>query len=329
VLAGSCQKADDCELSHQCVTATAGACATATCRQCAGAGVCLALPHIPGKSACGVTIYTTADRPAPTPGSDGKITVRTAQPIFSAGPVYVVVHDNKDDQFDPAVSYSLDVRVAPEPDPMDNSTDPAARNNFYNPNRPREEKPGAEPDLTPQKPRAKDITAQIMAGTPVAGYISYQSDEDWFWFNHPCPGADCGLIFEYVQPGPSPVRPAFLLRTSDLNLHESWTYTKTTPTTAPVTDTFGDGDCTECSFASKKHTTGNASDAATPATPYKYYLQVRDVGTDDWDFGTTGRYEFRLKAITTGCPASCSQHGAGICECWCQATNQCPAGPAL
>jgi hypothetical protein len=125
------------------------------------------------------------------------------------------------------------------------------------------------------------------------------------------------------------VRPAFLLRRSDLGLHESWTYTGTTPTTAPVTDIFGDGDCTECSFASAKHSTGVASDAATPATPYKYYLQVRDVGTDDWDFAASGRYEFRLKTITTGCPASCSQHGAGICECWCQAKNMCPAGPAL
>jgi hypothetical protein len=329
VLAKSCQEADDCELSHQCVAATSGACATATCRQCGGAGVCLALPDSPGKSACGVTIYTTADRPAPMPGSDGKITVRTAQPVFSPGPVFVVVHDNKDDQYDPAVAYTLDVRATPEPDPLDNSTDPAARNNFYNPNKFIGEKPGAEPDLTPQKARAKDISAQIVAGTSVSGYISYQSDEDWFWFNHPCPGKDCGLVFEYVQPGPSPVRPAFLLRRSDLGLHESWTYTGTTPTTAPVTDIFGDGDCTECSFASKKHGESAASDAATPATPYKYYLQVRDVGADDWDFSASGRYEFRLKAITTGCPASCSEHGAAVCECWCQAKNQCPAGPPL
>jgi hypothetical protein len=322
VLSKTCQKDEDCELSHQCVSATSGACTSATCRKCAGAGVCLALPDSPGQSVCGVTVYTARD-------TKHQNVVRTAQPIFSAGPVYVVVHDNKDDQYDAAATYSLDVRVAPEPDPMDNSTDPAARNNFYNPNKPIEEKPGEEPDLTPQKARAKDITAQIMAGTSVSGFISYQTDEDWFWFNHPCPGADCGLVFEYVQPGPSPVRPAFLLRRSDLGLHESWTYTGTTPTTAPITDIFGDGDCTECSFASKKHSTGAASDAATPATPYKYYLQVRDVGTDDWDFTASGRYEFRLKTITTGCPASCSEHGTGICECWCQAKGLCPEGPAL
>jgi hypothetical protein len=323
VLAGSCKENDDCELSHQCVAATAGACATATCRQCVGAGVCLALPDSPGKSVCGVTIFSSADSEnAPKPGSDGKIVVRTAQPVFNAGPVYVIAHDIQDDQYDPAAAYTLDVRVVPEPDPMDNSTDPAARNNFYNP------KPIQKTELAPNKARAKDITAQIMAGTSVSGYISYQSDEDWFWFNHPCPGTDCGLVFEWVQPGPSPVRPVFFMRTSDLNLHESWTYTGTIPTTAPITDSFGDGDCTECSFAAKKHSAGSATDASA-ATPYRYYLQIRDAGADDWDFAASGKYEFRLKTINPGCPASCSEMGAGTCGCYCKSKNQCVPGPDL
>jgi hypothetical protein len=324
VLAGSCQEDDDCELSHQCVAATAGACATATCRQCVGAGVCLALPDSPGKSACGVTLFSARDTDGgQKTGGDGKNTVRTAQPIFNAGPVFVVVHDNKDDQYDPAAAYSLDVKVVPEPDPMDNSTDPAARNNFYNPY------PIQKTDLGPNKKRAKDITAQITAQTSVSGFISYQSDEDWFWFNHPCPGADCGLVFEWVQPGPSSVRPVFFMRTSGLDLHESWTYTGTMPTTGPISGVFGDGGCEECSFAAKKHGAGSSNDAGTAATPYKYYLQVRDAGADDWDFGTSGRYEFRLKTITQGCPASCSELGTGTCGCFCKSQNQCPAGPAL
>jgi hypothetical protein len=316
VLATTCTTDDDCELSHHCIDAKAGACTSTTCRQCAAAGVCLALPDSPGQSACGVTLYSVldADGGAKT-GADGFNTLRTAQPIFTPGPVYVVVHDNKDDQYDPALLYSLDVQVAPEPDAMD-SGEQAARNNYYNPY------PLQSTNLGGSQKRAKDISAQITAGTPVEGYISYQSDEDWFWFSHPCPGTDCGLQFEWLQPASSPVRPVFFLRREDLGLHESWTYTGTLPTDAPITDVFGDGNCAECSFASAKH-------VASGTTPYKYYLQVRDAGADDWDFSANGRYQFRLKTVTPGCPASCSEEGTGICECFCKAQNQCPAGPAF
>jgi hypothetical protein len=315
VLAGSCTTNDDCEFSHQCIVPTAGACASETCRQCAGAGVCLPLPS--GTSACGVTLYSIwdTDGGAKT-AADGLNHVRTAMPVFTAGPVYVVVHDQKDDQYDPATPYTLEVSASPEPDPADATADPTKRNNFFNPY------PIQATKLTPNRARAVDITAQITAGTPVTGYLSYQTDEDWFTFNHPCAGADCGLVFEWVQPGPSVARPVFFLRTDSLSLHESWTYRGAMPTTAPVTDVFGDGDCTECSFAAKKH-------EASGTTPYKYYLQVRDVGADDWDFTPSGLYQFRLKTLTPGCPASCSEAGAGTCGCFCKAQNQCPVGDAL
>ena len=328
VLQIACTTDDDCELSHKCVDATAGACTTTACRKCVASNLCLPLPDTPGKSACGVTIFSVHDaNGGMTTGADGKNLVQTAQPIFYAGPVYVVVHDNQDDQYDPKVSYTLDVRVVPEPDPGDASPDPAGRNNFYNPY------PIQTTNLAPSQARAKDITAQINAGTSITGFISYQSDEDWYWFEHPCPGQDCGLVFEYVQPGPSPVRPVFFMRDADLTLHESWTYAGTVPTAAPVTDVFGDGDCTECSFASRKH--GQGMDGGI--VDYRYYLQVRDAGADDWDFGTSGQYQFRLKTVTPGCPASCSEMGnetsSGndapaevICGCFCKAQNQCPAG---
>jgi len=320
VLKVPCTTDDDCEWSHKCVNATAGACTTSACRQCVASNLCLPLPDSPGQSACGVTLFSVHDADGGMKtGADGTNLVQTAQPIFNAGPVYVVVHDNQDDQYDAGVFYTLDVRVVPEPDPGDASSDPAARNNFYNPY------PIQTTNLEPNRARAKDITAQILAGTSIAGFISYQTDEDWYWFSHPCPGTDCGLVFEYVQPGPSPVRPVFFMRTEDLTLHESWTYAGAVPTPAPITDVFGDGDCTECSFASKKH--GAVGDAGTAG--YRYYLQVRDAGADDWDFTASGQYQFRLKTVTPGCPASCSEMGAGTCGCFCKAQNQCPAGLAL
>jgi hypothetical protein len=318
VMKVACTTDDDCEWSHKCVNATAGACTTSACRQCVASGLCLPLPDSPGQSACGVTLFSVRDVDGGMKtGADGINLVQTAQPIFNAGPVFAVVHDNQDDQYDTNVPYTLDLRVVPEPDPGDSSPDPTARNNYYNPY------PIQTTNLAPNRARAKDISAQIMAGTSIDGFISYQTDEDWYWFSHPCPGTDCGLVFEYVQPGPSPVRPVFLMWTEDLTLHESWTYAGQVPTPAPVTDVFGDGDCTECSFAAKKHG-GPATDAG--AVVYKYYLQVRDAGADDWDFAASGRYQFRLKALNPGCPASCSEMGAGTCGCFCKAQNQCPAG---
>ena len=325
VLKVSCTTDDDCELSHQCVNAAAGACTTSACRQCVAAGLCLPLPDSPGQSACGVTLFSVRDADGGMKtGADGSNLVQTAQPIFTAGPVYVIVHDSQDDQYDANVFYTLDVRVVPEPDANDASSDPTGRNNFYNPY------PIQTTNLAPSKARAKDITAQIKAGTSISGFISYQTDEDWYWFSHPCPGQDCGLVFEYVQPGPSPVRPVFFMRDEDLTLHESWTYAGTLPTTAPVTDVFGDGDCTECSFASQKHGVVVDAGVVDGGPPdYRYYLQVRDAGADDWDFSASGQYQFRLKAVTPGCPASCSEMGGGLCGCFCKAQNQCPVGLAF
>lgn len=320
VLSGSCTSNDDCELSHQCVAAQAGACTSATCRQCAGAGVCLPLPDSPGQGACGAILYSALDSDGTTTTTPDGL-VRTAQPVFAAGPVFLSVHDNQDDQYDPAAVYTLSVQVAPEPDALDASTDANARNNYYNPY------PVQATDLRPSQKRAKDISAQLAAGTPVEGWISYQSDEDWFSFTHPCPGINCGLVFEWLQPGPSQVRPVFMMRTESLSLHESWAYGGSLPTTAAITDRFGDGNCTECSFASAQHT-------ASDSTPYRYYLQVRDAGADDWDFSPSGRYQFRLTAMTPGCPLACSEGvssvasidagNAGPCGCYCESIGKCP-----
>lgn len=309
-----CKVDEDCELSHKCMTAdNFKFCKTPPCRLCAGSGTCVPSGAASGPRVCAAIQYTTRDADGGmSVDSTGKNNVRTAQPVFGTGPIYVVVHDFQDQRYDLSTSYDLSLRVAPEPDDNDRGATAAERNNFYNPYL------NQDSNLSPNKARAKDITAEITAGTSVTGYLSYQADEDWYVFDHPCPGQDCGLVFEWVQPGPSPIRPAFLLRSSGLGMHESWTYTGGTPTTSlsgPVTGTFGAGDCRECSFASQKHSG-------------KYYLQVRDVGAAHWDFSGGGKYSFRLKTKSDGCPAQCSEF-AGQCGCYCKELNQCPPGPAL
>ena len=191
------------------------------------------------------------------------------------------------------------------------------RNNFYNPY------PMQDDDLRPSQARARDVSDDLLGGRPITGFLSYSSDEDWFSFRHPCPKMDCGLVFEWTQPGPSAVRVAFLMRRDDLAIHESWTYSGQVPTPAlpgPVTAAFGEGDCHECSFASAKY--GGKS----------YYLQVRAVGGKSWDASGSGAYGFRLKAVNPGCPLNCGEAGTPmmpVCGCYCAALMKCPPGPAL
>lgn len=309
-----CKSDSDCELSHKCLNEdNYKFCKTPPCRLCEGSGACVPLAASTGPRVCAATQYTTRDTDGGmSVDGTGKNRVRTAQPIFSDGPMYVVVHDFQGQRYDLTTGYDLSLRVVPEPDPNDQGVVASDRNNFYDPY------PAQSSDLRPNRSRAKDITAEINAGTAVTGYLSYQGDEDWYSFSHPCAGADCGLVFEFVQPGPSEVRPAFILRKESMEMHESWTYTGATAPKdlgGPVTETFGDGDCRECSFAAKEYSG-------------RYYLQVRDVGADNWDFRAEGKYTFRLKSKTTGCPAQCSEW-AGQCGCFCASLNQCPAAPAL
>jgi hypothetical protein len=312
-----CTEDSDCELSHKCLDNGEYAfCTKSPCRLCEGAGACVPSGAAAGPRVCAAAQYTMWDTDGGTKvdAATGKNRLRTAQPLFGAGPYYVVVHDFQDKRFDTATPYTLALTVSPEPDPNDSSATPEARNNFYNPY------PLQSTDLSPNKSRAKDITAAIAGKTAVTGYLSYAQDEDWYSFTHPCPGLDCGLVFEWTQPGPSEARPAFIIRRDDMGIHESWTYMGSTPTTqlsGPVTGTFGGAgsDCHECSFASKDH-------------QGTYYIQVRDVGQDSWDYSSGGQYSFRLTTQTTGCPTQCSEWSNG-CGCFCKALDMCPASPAL
>ena len=221
----TCKADTDCELSHTCLPAAAyHFCANGQpCRLCAGASACLPLDARSGKQVCAAPQYLAHDADGAVAEQGGMNVVRTAQPILQAGPVYVVVHDFQDDAFDRAQDYTLDVRTMPEPDPWDQPASAAARNNFYDPY------PQANDNLAPSAARAKDISDDLLAGKTTSGFISYASDEDWFYFRHPCPKLDCGLVFEWTQPGPSAVKAAFLMRRDDLSIHESWTYTGNVP----------------------------------------------------------------------------------------------------
>ncbi len=303
----------DCELSHACLPpGNYGFCPSSStkCSLCQGAGLCI--PSASGGGGfCAIPQYLSAFDPA------GKLlggsTVSTAQPLFSNATYYVNVHDASYRNTDLKNPYSLVLTMAPELDTYDQSTTAADRNNFYDPY------PGAFSIETPNTARAVDITSQLKAGTPVTGYISYQADDDWFSFQHPCPGQNCALDFTWTQPGPSKVQVAFYMLDQDLTLHESFAYTgtPTTSLTAPVVSSFDNQSCSQCSFASATESDGG---------PYTYYLRIADVSQKNWDFSGSGQYSVTVTEGAVGCPAACSQGTSPAgCYCYCASQGACPS----
>jgi hypothetical protein len=304
----------DCELSHACVTGNSKFCTGGTggmpCSLCQGANLCMP------SGVCAVPQYLSSFTPSGM--TQGGPTVFTAQPLFTNGTYYLNVHDVSYTNTDLTNSYSLALQMVPEPDSHDSSMTAGSRNNFYNP---------YPSDVSPQKPnvaRAVDITAQLTAGTPVTGWISYESDDDWFSFQHPCPGMNCELDFTWIQPGPSNVHVAFYMLDQDLGLHESFSYTGSTATsalTAPFDGVFPNPAvtpaCSQCSFASS---------TVTDAGPYTYYLRIADVKEQNWDFSTGGQYSVTVKKGATGCPTACSEGtDPPGCYCFCSSSMSCPS----
>jgi hypothetical protein len=327
-----CNGDNDCELSHTCLPLGSYHFCPAgqLCQRCVGGNACV--PSGVGTATVCAAPQFLSQAPPTVANMSGTSTLHTAQPLFAPGPYFISVHDFQDNQYDDTRDYTLDVKVWRELDGGDSSATASARNNFYNPY------PLQSQDHTVDKARAIDITATIKSPTGVTGYISYASDEDWYKFKYPCSDAmnkpvTCGIQFTWDQPASSKLRVVLLMRTSDLGIHESFVYTGTLDGNAHPGQIFGDlaasgGNCGQCSFA-------NASDAGGDVN-YDYYLQVRDVGADDWEVAQP--YHFSISAISgisgttgptggtgppLGCPSACGYH-APDCFCYCPAQNACP-----
>ena len=300
-----CTKNTDCELSHACLPAAQSKfCPTAgvACTLCEGASICI--PSGSSGGVCGISQYLSAYTPGAKPS--GAANVSSAQPLFSTGSYYVVVHDVTYTNYDETNPYTLTLTMAPEPDPNDQSTTAANRNNFYDPY------PTSMTDRTPDKARAIPISAaQLTAG--VTGYISYQSDEDWFSFASPCGGADaggsyCGIDFEGTQPV-SNVKFAFFVDDSSTLLpQESFAYSGTVPPASAMTASLDNSSCSTCSFGVPGKT---------------YYLQITDLHEKAWDYSNGAKYSFKVSNVTTGCPGVCNGGDGGTCVSQCAAAGTC------
>jgi hypothetical protein len=305
---------DDCEQSHACLPpGNYGFCPNGEqCTLCEGAGLCIPGAAGSGGGLCAIPQYLSAY--SPSMKLVGSANVQQAQPLFTNGTYYINVHDANYTQIDLQNPYTLTLDMEPEPDPNDQSTDPTKRNNWYDPY------PSNMTDESPNKPLAVDITAQLKSGAAVTGYISYGTDSDWYSFQHPCPGQNCALDFQWTQPGPSPVQVAFYMLDNNLLLHQSFAYTgmPTTSLKAPVMSSFDNQSCSQCSFASA---TVSGADASPP---YVYFLRVAAVSQTSWDLTSGGKYSFSVTKGADGCPMACSQ-GTQACGCYCAATMSCPS----
>jgi hypothetical protein len=291
-----------CELSHACLPpANYHFCpGTSNCSLCQGAGLC------DPTNVCLVPEFLSAF--SPSGKKIGGPTVKTAQPLFTNGTYYINVHDDSYANVDLSHPYTLTLEMAPEQDQYDQSSDPSKRNNFYEP---------YPNNMIDQHPNEK-LAVPITLGTQVNGWISYASDSDWFSFQHPCPGMNCALDFEWNQPGPSPVDVAFFVLNEDLTQHEAFAYVgDPTKLTAPSHGSFNNQSCEECSFA---------SDTEGDGGPYTYYIRIAAVDPTTWDYTSGGEYNFTLTKGADGCPAACSMAtDPATCRCYCASTMSCPS----
>jgi hypothetical protein len=298
---------DQCELSHQCLPAgNYKFCGGSTaCSLCQGAGLCTPAGF------CAVPQYLSAFTPSGL--TQGGPNVSTAQPLFSNQPYYVNVHDVSYSHVDLKNSYTLSLVMAPEPDANDHSTNAAQRNNFYNPY------PSSFDDVSPNKALAVPIGDITTTGQTITGYLSYQSDNDWYSFQHPCPGMNCAISFAYIQPV-SNAHIAFYVLNDDLSVHETFGYDgKPITLPMPYHGLFDNQSCSECSFASSTVSDGG---------PYTYYIRIADVTQKDWDFTSAGEYSLTITKGPDGCPDACNvpkgSDPAG-CYCYCAADMGCPS----
>jgi hypothetical protein len=301
-----CMKDKDCELSHSCLPAGQSQfCPTSgvACQLCEGAGLCI--PNGSGGGVCAAAQFLSAFSPGQKPS--GAANVSTAQPLFSnATSYYVRVHDATNSNYDDKNPYTLTLKLVPEPDPYDQSTTAAQRNNFYDPY------PTAMTDRSPDKMRAVPLTlAQAQAG--VTGFISYQTDEDWFALPDVCdPDAgamNCGIDFQWVQPVSDVKVAIFVLSADTLLPEESFAYSGSVPPASPVTGNLDNSSCSTCSFG----TVGKSA-----------YVQITDLHEKAWDYSSGGKYSFKVTSVTPGCPAVCNGAGNGsMCISECAAKNTC------
>lgn len=263
VLSKTCTDDNSCQyLGNQCAKPM---------NRCTGAALCL-----PSK-VCGVIQYAKNFTRPTMPVAPFAAAVRTAQPLVPGiATYYVGVRDFTAQGYDQTAPYTLNVRL---------DTDDKEPNNFYSPYVQADNALVRSPDFYTRN--------KISLGAAVTGRIGYERDQDFFVFDHPCPGMDCTLEVSYSSNKATPVYFTYQIEV-DGKLWAGWPAPPATRLDqAPqVPDTlFGDGTNT-CLFAAKNQT-----------GPFLLWVSDLVKGGPKWD--QSASYTFTVRKKMDGCSDLC------------------------
>lgn len=289
--ASPCESAADCALLQQACPGGDWDCAGYgnTCQggRCSGAFVCL--PPPPGRDVdvCGARMvqrsYQRAAVPADITGPPPPNRAVLSVPLYGDDHVYLNVSDWQADGAAPDLLYTLSVRVREDPDTNEPS-------NLFYPDRERSDSVRRQLDEARKRGMLamRDCTAGDCCGpgTWIEGAISYELDEDFYAFAHPCPGEDCMIRIHY-ELDPGPVDFLFSFYSGNRLWFDGFTGTQELPMQPAISGAFGGltGD-DDCFYAFHGHSS--------------YVISIRDLAEHrDWD--PDQRYRFCLEKIANEC----------------------------
>ena len=268
---------------------------------CEGAGVCL--PN----QRCGANLLIE-QAPTTDPGA-----VSLSAPLFDVGAVWLGVSDHRGDTDSPDVPYDIDARVRKDPDGHE-------PNNLYTAGPPTSAQARDHDDLAVEipvynciDPDPKDPKApprQCCSGSAwTEGVLSYDYDQDWFRYRHPCPGEDC-MVRLHVQADAGPVDPLVQVWRGSSLWFDGVTGVVDLGDQSAIDVSFGGLDAAdECFYAFQGHN-GN---------PYWYHVSLRDTifagdGNSDggtWDHSATQQYRICIETLANACLSPCEEFENG------------------
>ncbi len=255
------------------------ACAGSTC---SGAGVCLAT------GTCGATLVSI------NAGDDDPGRLDLAAPLFGVDRIYLAVNDYHGDALSLDHAYTLRTRVRRDPDPYEPSE-------AYTAGPPQEDHGTSHHRAAAASIPVHDCTVGDCCdgSTWVEGMLSYTYDQDWYAYEHPCPGEDCMLEFHYDLDG-GPAEFYIQVYADGSAWFDNLAEVADSGTQPPASGSFGGVDPSDyCFYAYQGHT----------GSPYTYYVPIRDTifvstGHEEdgtWDFSADQAYRFCIEKVADGC----------------------------
>ena len=219
-------------------------------------------------------------------------------PILSSGSVYLRASDFQANAAAPDTPYRLRARVRAEPD----SNEP---NNVFT-NTLNQDIPVQAHVARARQLTVRDCTAGdcCSSGAGETGAISYENDLDWFYYNHPCPGEDCLLRFNF-QADSGPVDIVMNVYRGGSPWYTVLDSEEQASHVAKSGAVGGTSAGDQCFYAYQGHT----------GDPFQYGVLVRDLreflsdgrtvdpSTRDWD--AEQNYTICIEKVANGCSTPC------------------------